>query len=183
MPPIEGVVHFDLFYTIKVFTSDTHSGKNCFFIPQIFAHFSGTWSIPLVPILSTILYFVTALAFSSVDSIVLLFLEAVHPYCSFMSSEVLTVLIFSHSFIKRLQRDLQSNFDSLADESFNLHGTASAFLRGIGGHTVAKIRSFDLQVVTSFAPDHIFLEVGTNDNLSPEVVGSQIKSLICRSYQ
>lgn len=37
-----------------------------------------------------------------------------------MSGEVPTVLIFGHSFVKWLHRDLQSNFDSRADESFNL---------------------------------------------------------------
>ena len=122
----------------------------------------------------------TVLAFGSVDTTVSFFSEAIHLYCFFMSGEVPTVLIFGHSFVKRLHRDLQSNFDSRADESFNLRGTVSVFFHGIGGRTVAKLRSFDLHVVERFAPDVIVLEVGTNDlvDFSPEVVGSQIESLV-----
>ena len=122
----------------------------------------------------------TVLAFGSVNTTVSFFLEAIHLYSFFMSGEVPTVLIFGHSFVKRLHRDLQSNFDSRANESFNLRGTASVFFHGIGGCTVAKLRSFDLHVVERFAPDVIILEVGTNDlvDFSPEVVGSQIETLV-----
>ena len=69
----------------------------------------------------------TVLAFGSVDTTVSFFSEAIHLYCFFMSGEVPTVLIFGHSFVKRLHRDLQSNFHSRADESLNLRGTASVF--------------------------------------------------------
>ena len=97
-----------------------------------------------------------------------------------MAGEVPTVHIFGHSFVKRLHRDLQSNFDSRADKFFNLRGTASVLLHGIGGRTVAKLRSFDLHAVERSAPDTVILEVGTNDlvDFSPEVVGSQIESLV-----
>ena len=34
IPPIEVVMHFDLFHTIKAFTSATHNRKKCFFLPS-----------------------------------------------------------------------------------------------------------------------------------------------------
>ena len=71
-----------------------------------------------------------------------------------MDGEVPTVHIFGHSFVKRLHRDLQSNVDSRADKFFNLRGTASVLLHGIGGRTVAKLRSFDLHAVERSAPDN-----------------------------
>ena len=97
-----------------------------------------------------------------------------------MSGEVPTVLIFGHSFVKRLYRDLQANFDPRADKYFNLRGTASLFLHGIGGRTMAEHRCFDLHVLERFAPDVIISEVGTNDlvDFSPEAVDSQIESLV-----
>ena len=97
-----------------------------------------------------------------------------------MSGEVPTVLIFGHSFVKRLHRDLKANFDPRADKYFNLRGTASLFLHGIGGRTMAELRCFVLHVVERFAPDVIISEVGTNDlvDFSPEAVGFQIESLV-----
>ena len=121
----------------------THSGKKWFF--SFHPLYFGTWFIPFLSFSLTMLYFVTALAFGSVDNIVLLILKPVHLYCFFMSSEGLTVLIFGHYFVKRLQRDLQSNFNSRADESFNLRGTASVFLHGIG---VRMWRSFGILIST-----------------------------------
>ena len=53
-----------------------------------------------------------------------------------MSARVPTVLILGHSFVKRLQRDLKSNFDPRVDSNFKLQGTASVYLHGDGGHTV-----------------------------------------------
>ena len=63
-----------------------------------------------------------------------------------MSGEVTTLVIFGHFFEKRLNPDLRSNLDSGADESYNLHGMALVFLHGIAGRTLAKLRSFDLNV-------------------------------------
>ena len=37
---------------------------------------------------------------------------------------------------------------------------------------MAKLRSFDLNVVEQIAPDSLILEIKTNDLKSPEVVGS-----------
>lgn len=97
-----------------------------------------------------------------------------------MAGQVPNILILGHSFVKRLQRDMLSNFDARVDANFKLQGSALVHLHGIGGGTVAKLRSFDLQVVTSISPDVVILEIGTND-LSlepPEVVGSAIEELV-----
>ena len=97
-----------------------------------------------------------------------------------MAGQVPNALILGYSFVKRLQRDILSNFDARVDANFKLQGSALVHLHGIGGRTVAKIRSFDLQVVTSISPDVVILEIGTNDfSLEPpEVVGSAIKELV-----
>ena len=57
----------------------------------------------------------------------------------------------------------------------------SVHLHGVGGRTVAKLWSLDLHVVERIAPDVLILEIGTNDlvDTSPEVVGSEIESLVC----
>jgi hypothetical protein len=89
------------------------------------------------------------------------------------------VLVFGHSFVKRLHRDLRSNFDVRAALSFNIQ-RASVKLHGIGGRTVDKLIAFDLDKVHSFRPAIVILEVGTN-NLShskPEIVGSKINDLV-----
>ena len=97
-----------------------------------------------------------------------------------MSTKVPTVLIFGHSFVKRLQYDLRSHFDARADKFFKLQGTASVCLHSVGDRTVAKLRLFDLHVVERIAPEVVILEIGTNDlvETSPEVVGSRIESLL-----
>jgi hypothetical protein len=61
------------------------------------------------------------------------------------------VLVFGHSFVKRLHRDLRSNFDVRAALSFNIQ-RASVQLHGIGGRTVDKLIAFDLDKVRSFRP-------------------------------
>ena len=90
------------------------------------------------------------------------------------------VLILGHSFVKRICHDLDINAIPGAYANFDLHGTASVRLHGIGGRTVAKLRKYDLHVVRSLSPDIVILEIGTND-LSvhgPEVVGSAIDELV-----
>ena len=97
-----------------------------------------------------------------------------------MSSALPKVLILGHSFVKRLQCDLKAGFDARADSNFNLEGTATTHLFGVGGRTVQKLRLYDLHVVRYLAPDIVILEVGTNDlsDLGPEVVGSSIEELV-----
>jgi len=98
-----------------------------------------------------------------------------------MSSGTPSVLILGHSFVKRLKRDLRSHFEPRADANFKLGGTVSVHLHGVGGRTVAKLRSFDLHVVERISPDILILEIGSNHlvDTSPEVVGSEIESLVC----
>jgi hypothetical protein len=57
--------------------------------------------------------------------------------------------VFGHSFVKRLHRDLRSNFDIRAALSFNIQ-RASVKLHGIGGRTVDKLIAFDLDKVRYF---------------------------------
>ena len=99
----------------------------------------------------------------------------------FMSTEVPSFLIWGHSFVKRLRRDLRSHFDPRVDSYFKLKGTSSVHSHGVGRRTVAKLRSFDLHVAEQIASDVVILEIGTNDlvGTSPEVVGSAIESLVC----
>ena len=65
-----------------------------------------------------------------------------------MALSRLKVLVFGHSFVKRLHRDLHSKFDVRAALNFNIQG-ASIKLHGIGGHTVDKLIAFDLNKVHS----------------------------------
>ena len=83
-----------------------------------------------------------------------------------------SVLILGRSFVKRLNRDLRAGFDCRASIDFQLQGTASVRLHGVGGRTVDKLKSFDLHVVQDLSPDIVILEIGTNDlpSSKPEVV-------------
>ena len=96
-----------------------------------------------------------------------------------MSTGVPSVLILGHSFVKRLKRDLRSNFEPRVDGKFKRWGTVSVLFHGIGGCTVAKLLSSDLHVVARIAPDVLILEIGTNDLvvISPEIVVSKIENL------
>ena len=96
-----------------------------------------------------------------------------------MSTRVPSVLILGHSFVKRLKRDLRSNFDPRADGKFKRWGNVSVLFHSVGGCTVPKLLSSDLHVVAQIAPDVLILEFGTNDLVvtSPEIVGSEIENL------
>jgi hypothetical protein len=72
------------------------------------------------------------------------------------------IIVFGHSFVKRLHRDLRSNFDVHVGLSFKIQ-KASVKLHGIGGRTVDKLIVFDLDKVHSFRPAIVILEIGTND--------------------
>jgi lysophospholipase L1-like esterase len=75
------------------------------------------------------------------------------------------VIVFGHSFVKRLYLNIQR---------------ASVKLHGIGGRTVDKLIAFNLDKVRSFRPAIVILEIGTNDlsHSKPEVVGSKIDDLV-----
>ena len=53
-------------------------------------------------------------------------------------------------------------------------------MHGATGHTVRKLRDFDLSVVKCVAPDIVILETGTNNlvDRSPEVAGYDIEDLV-----
>lgn len=54
-----------------------------------------------------------------------------------------TVLILSHSFVRRLSSHLSSSFNTRASEHFLLLGNAIIHLHGVGGRTVEKLRPRD----------------------------------------
>lgn len=90
------------------------------------------------------------------------------------------VLILGHSFVKRIQRDLNARFHPKAYSHFQFLGTAEIHLHGIGGRKVATLQAHDLHVVRNLRPEIVILEIGTNDLsfTSPEVVGSSIEELV-----
>jgi hypothetical protein len=97
-----------------------------------------------------------------------------------MSSPVPAVLLFGHSFVRRLRTDISSNFDARADKFFGLQGSADVHLFGVGGRTVASLAKLDLPVVSRLAPEVIILEIGTSDlaQVGPEVMESDIADLV-----
>ena len=60
-----------------------------------------------------------------------------------MASSPPTVLLFGHSFIRRLRDDLQTQFDPRADEGFKLSKDAIVHLHGVGGRIVRKLIQYD----------------------------------------
>ena len=88
------------------------------------------------------------------------------------------VLIFGHSFIRRLREflashvSLNTNFLITEDCEIKWHGTA--------GRTVSKARAFDLGIVESFWPDIVILQLGSNDLVhgDPLSVTSAIEDLV-----
>ena len=97
-----------------------------------------------------------------------------------MAFEPPKILVWGHSFVRRLREDLAVTFDERASQDFHLQGTAKVRLHGVGCRTVSKLRQHDLSVVSSFAPDIVILEIGSNDLAveRPEVVGSAIEELV-----
>ena len=88
-----------------------------------------------------------------------------------MSSRPLTVLIFGHSFIRRLRDDLvdisRAEFSALSthDSWLNLRfnsETVSVVFHGIGGLTLSKAYN-ELEVIAEVNPDVIFIQLGEND--------------------
>ena len=73
------------------------------------------------------------------------------------------IVILGHSFVSRLKQDLEHDFHPRASLDFGLVGSANIFFQGIGGRTVRKLRTFDLERVRRLKPSIIILEIGTND--------------------
>ena len=97
-----------------------------------------------------------------------------------MAKVVPNALILGQLFVRRLKRDLELGFDPRAASDFNLCGTASVHLHGVGGRTVQTFKEHDLHVVRDLAPDIVILEIGTNDlsHSLPQTVGSQIEEFV-----
>lgn len=91
------------------------------------------------------------------------------------------ILILGHSFVRRLQTFLTEHHDRRAAHNMNLPHENISFL-GIGGRTVSKMLSLDLDKIKAFQPKVIILELGTNDlcvvGQRPESVGSDIEHLV-----
>ena len=91
------------------------------------------------------------------------------------------LLFLDHSFVRRLQTFLTEHHDRRAAHNMNLPHENISFL-GIGGRTVSKMLSFDLDKIKAFQPKVIILELGTNDSCvvgqRPESVGSDIEHLV-----
>ena len=97
-----------------------------------------------------------------------------------MASRDPKALIIGHSFVKRLFRDIRVGFDARVNLQLGLTGTALVKWHGVGGRCVETLRSYDLGVIRSYAPEIVILELGTNDlsHSRPEVVGSDIDDLV-----
>ena len=91
------------------------------------------------------------------------------------------LLFLHHSFVRRLQTFLTEHHERCATHNMNLPHENVSFL-GIGGRTVSKMLSFDLDKIKAFQPKVIILELGTNDlcvvGQRPESVGSDIEHLV-----
>ena len=98
-----------------------------------------------------------------------------------MSTYIPQILVFGHSFVRRLREALLSQFDSRASANFHLPQSGHVELRGTGGRTVDKVLIYDLHVFEQSKADIVVLDIGTNDlgTLAPEVVGSKIDDLVC----
>ncbi len=98
-----------------------------------------------------------------------------------MSGFIPKILIFGHSFVRRLNDDLYSSFDKRARINFHMASSGDVSLKGIGGSTVDKVFAHDIEWLKGSKPDILILELGTNylSCLPPEVVGSWIHDLAC----
>ena len=72
------------------------------------------------------------------------------------------ILILGHSFARRLHTFLTEHHDRRAAHNMNLAHENVSFL-GIGGRTVSKRLSLDLDKIRAFQPKVIILELGTNE--------------------
>ena len=110
-----------------------------------------------------------------------LVLKSFPRFYLFMASPFPNVLIVGHSFVKRLDSDLQCKFDHRAAVDFNLSQTANISLYGVGGLTVSRLeRKLRSILVNKPLPRVLIIEIGTNDlsSQSPEIVIGKILELV-----
>ena len=96
-----------------------------------------------------------------------------------MATSSSRVLILGHSFIRRLREFISSNSND-CNVNFRLADSVVTRWHGVGGRTVAKTLQFDLPTVSSFGPDIVILQLGSNDlvTFSPLRVGSIIEDFV-----
>ena len=96
-----------------------------------------------------------------------------------MATSISRVLILGHSFIRRLREFISSHSN---DFIVNFRFAESVVTRwhSVGGRTVAKTLQFDLLIVSSFGPDIVILQRGSNDlvTFSSFHVGSIIEDFV-----
>ena len=92
---------------------------------------------------------------------------------------LLRVLILGHSFIRRLREFISTHSDDFPVD-FRLAVSEVTRWHGVGARTVAKTLQFDLAVVSSFRPDIVILQLGSNDLVTfpPLHVGSIIEDFV-----
>ena len=55
-----------------------------------------------------------------------------------MGSRPPVTLVLGHSFVRRLCHDLETGLNQRANQNFNLEGTTSVFMHGMGGRTIGN---------------------------------------------
>ena len=94
---------------------------------------------------------------------------------------IITVLIFGHSFIRRLAEYAIRTFGIYHNLGLD-YNIANVHFHGIGGLTAERARYEDLHTIARYRPDLIYIELGSNDlcnvNNRPETVGNTIYEFI-----
>ena len=93
----------------------------------------------------------------------------------------ITVLVFGHSFIWRLNRYLVDSFGPNHNLEFEFN-IANVFFYSIGGMPVDQARVEELGIVLYYRPQLVYIEMGTNElcdyYYTPDVVGREIQNLV-----
>ena len=87
------------------------------------------------------------------------------------------VLVFGHSFVRRLNRDLNKNKGSYHNLGLN-YDFAEVHWLGIGGLGVKDARAEQLIVVEHLRPDVVYVELGTVDLSDLELGAEEVGSLL-----
>ena len=97
-----------------------------------------------------------------------------------MATSISCVLILDHSFTRRLCEFISSHSNNF-NVNFRLAEAVVTRSHSVGAKTVAKTLQFDLPIVSSFGPDIVILQLGSNDlvTFSPLHVGSIIEDFVC----
>ena len=74
-------------------------------------------------------------------------------YSLTMSGFIPKILIFGHSFVRRLNDDLYSGFDKRARINFHMASSGDVSLKGIGGRTVDKVFAHDIEWLKGSKPN------------------------------